>query len=421
MNNIRIIKGHIVYTDTLDTFEIHKNSYLVSINGIIEDVFNDLPHKYSEYSIDDFGDAMIIPGFYDLHNHAGQYLQCGTGMNKQLLEWLNDYTYKLEADLSDPEYATRVYTCFARDLLRYGTLGACTFATTSTVGTECLFEAFKSVGIRAYVGKVNMVCNAPDYILEEISASLEGNMKLIDKYQNEKKVKPIITPRFAPTSTEESMAALGVIAKEYNIPVQSHISENPAEVKWVQSLYPWSDNYASVYEEYGLFGQVPTLMAHAVYLTPEEIELSKNENIYLVHCPDSNINVRSGIAPIKKYLREGIKVGLGSDIAGGHKIQMNEAIVRAIQSSKLLSLNDSDAQVSLSEAFYLATAMGGSFFGSVGKLKKGYELDALVIDDHPLYKERYSIIDRLEKFIYTGNDRWITARFVSGEALSTSK
>lgn len=417
MNDIKILKGHIIFTDEMDHFSVHEKSYLVSIGGVIEDVYASLPSKYEHVDIVDYEDALIIPGFYDLHNHAGQYLQCGTGMTKQLLEWLKDYTYKLEADLHDETYANEVYKLFVEDLLKYGTLGACTFATSSTRGTACLYEAFKSSGIRAFVGKVNMVANAPDYIIEEVQSSIEGNLELIKKYGREDKVKPIVTPRFAPTSTETSMKALGEIAKEHKVPVQSHISENPDEVKWVKSLYPWSENYASVYDKFGLYGQVPTLMAHAVHLTPEEIEMSKNENMTLVHCPDSNINVRSGIAPVKKYLEEGIQVALGSDIAGGHKIQMNEAIVRAIQCSKHLSLSEPDAQLSLSEAFYMATAQGGAFFGKMGKLKKGYALDALVVDDHKLYKQRYSLLDRLEKFIYIGDDRWITARYVDGVEL----
>ncbi len=140
LDSTQILKGHIVYTDTPSSFEIYKDSFIVSVNGVIEDIYTVLPTKYANLSFIDYGDSIIIPGFYDLHNHAGQYLQCGTGMNKQLLEWLNDYTYKLESDLADTEYATKVYAQFTKDLLRYGTLGgACTFATTSKDSTECLF------------------------------------------------------------------------------------------------------------------------------------------------------------------------------------------------------------------------------------------------------------------------------------------
>lgn len=417
MNSVSIIKGHVVFTDSASEFTVIENGYIISEQGCISDVCPTLPQKYAGLAITDYGDSLIIPGFYDLHNHAGQYLQCGTGMNKQLLEWLQDYTYKLEKDLADPTYASRVYRRYVEDLYRYGTLGACAFATSSTEGTECLFEEFKNIGLRGFVGKVNMDCNAPEFIIEDAQKSLAGTRYLVEKYKDEPLVRPIVTPRFAPTSTREALQLLGDLVVENGLPVQSHLSENLAEIEWVKELFPEYDNYASVYAGNQLFGDTPTLMAHAVYLTEEEVAMCKRENIYLVHCPDSNINVRSGIAPVKEFLELGLKVGLGSDIAGGHKIQMNEAIVRAVQSSKVLAVERPEAQLSLSEAFYMATVTGGEFFGQLGKLKRGYQLDALVIDDDPLYKERYSLEDRLEKFLYIGDDRWIGARYVGGELL----
>ncbi len=417
MSKYQILKGHIVFTDTPNSFNVIENGYIVSSNGSIVDTYQELPQQYESYEVKDYGDALIIPGFYDLHNHAGQYLQRGTGMGKQLLDWLTDYTYKLERDLADVEFAEVVYKKYVNHMLKNGTLGACSYATSSTEGTECLFEAFKGSGMRAYVGKVNMERNAPGYIIESVEKSLEGTKYLIEKYKHEQKVKPIITPRFAPTSKRESMIELGKMASTYNVPIQTHISENMDEIAWVKELYPECKDYASVYKDYNLWGQTPTLMAHAVHLNDSEINMCKEENLYIVHCPDSNINVRSGIAPIKKYLDNKINVGIGTDIAGGHKIQMTEAIVRTIQSSKILSVQDPSALVSFPEAFYMATAKGGAFFGNVGKLKPGYKLDAIVIEDDELYKNRYSILDRLEKFIYTGDDRWILDRYVSGKKL----
>lgn len=418
MSKLTVLKGHIVYTDVPSQFEVMENGYIIAQNGVIQEVCETLPKAYENAEVVDYGNKLIIPGFYDLHLHAGQYLQCGTGMNKQLLDWLKDYTYDLEKDFVNTDYADVVYGRFVNDLARYGTLGSCVFATSSTDGTERLYEAYKAKGLRAYVGKVNMVRNAPDFIVEEVQVSLDGLKYLVEKYKDEPLVRPIVTPRFAPTSTEESMEALGKIAKTYNLPVQSHISENPAEVSWIKELYEWSTSYANVYDKFDLYGATPTVMAHAVYLTDEERELSKNPNVYLAHCPDSNVNIVSGIAPVKQYMEEGIKVGLGSDIAGGHKIQMNEAVVRAIQLSKIKCFYEENNQpLSLSEAFYMATAIGGEFFGKVGKLKSGYELDALVIEDHELYKERYSLLDRLEKFLYTGDDRWIAERYVAGDRI----
>lgn len=416
MKDVLILKGNILFTKTREKFEVHKNSYIVSVDGKVEGIYEMLPEKYTNHPVTDYGDRMIIPGFSDLHLHAAQYLQCGMGMTKQLLEWLNDYTFDLEKEFQNEDFAKEVYSRFADDLVAHGTLSSCIFASSSTEGTEVLFEVLKKKGIRALVGKVNMERNAPDFIIESTEKSIEGTRYLIEKYKDEKLVKPIITPRFAPTSTEESLKMLGELAEEYNLPVQSHVDENIDEVKWVSELYPNSKNYLGVYEQYGLLNN--SVMAHAIYLNDDEIEIAKKNDVILVHCPDSNINVRSGIMPIRKYLNLGLKVGLGSDIAGGHKIGLNEAIVRAIQLSKLYSIEHPEyPALSVSEAFYLGTKAGGEFFGKVGSFEEGYCFDALVIEDDELIASRYSLEDRLERFLYIGDDRNIIARYVEGKKL----
>lgn len=419
MTEMQIIKGNILYTETMSEFTVFEDSYIISKKGKIINILSQLPEDYKNSSITDYGDCLIIPGFYDLHLHGGQYLQMGTGMNKPLLEWLTDYTYDLEKDFDNIDFAQEVYEMFAQDLIRNGTLGASVFATSSTKGTEVLFDVFKKEKLRGYIGKVEMTRKAPDFIIETDEEYSSGMEYLINKYKDEERVRPILTPRFAITSTEESLKRAGELALKYNLPVQSHVGENLQEIQTVKEMYPWASDYASVYNHFGLYGTTPTIMAHAVFLEENEMNLSKNPNLWIAHCPDSNINVLTGICPVKKYLKRGIKVGLGTDIAGGHKIQMKEALVRAIQLSKILTLYDPSAEIlTLAEAFYMATACGGEFFGKVGKIKPGYLADILVIDDHLLYKERYSLIDRLEKFLYSGDDRWIKARYIGGELLS---
>jgi guanine deaminase len=418
MEKILILKGNILFTKSLDKLTVYENSYIVSKAGKVEGIYKVLPEKYTNYPVEEYNEKLIIPSFIDLHLHAAQFLQCGMGMTKQLLDWLNDYTFDLEKEFKDEKFAKEVYTKFADKLIANGTLRACIFASSSTEGTEILFEILKEKGIGAYIGKVNMDTNAPDYIIESTETSIKGTKYLIEKYKDEPLVKPIITPRFAPTSTNKLLEDLGTLAKEYNLPVQSHLNENLDEIKWVKELFPNAKNYLDVYNDNSLFGQTPTIMAHGVYLSDEETEIIKRNNVMLVHCPDSNINVRSGIMPLRKYLNLGLKIGLGSDIAGGHKIALNEAVVRAIQLSKLLSLTNPEyIPLTVSEAFYLATKGGGEFFGKVGSFEEEYSFDALVIEDDSLTVDRYSLEDRLERFIYTGDDRNIIARYVEGNKI----
>ncbi len=418
MMNPLILKGNILFTKTSDKLEIYKDSYIVSIDGKIETIYKELPEKYKNCKIGDYGNRLIIPGFVDLHLHAAQFLQCGMGMTKQLLDWLNDYTFDLEKQFQNEEFARAVYTRFADKLIASGTLRACIFASSSTKGTEILFDVLKEKGIGAYVGKVNMDRNAPDFIIESTEESIKGTKYLIEKYKDEKLVKPIITPRFAPTSTDILLEKLGELAKIYDIPVQSHLSENIDEIKWVKELFPESNDYLDVYNKRSLLGNAQTVMAHAIYLTEDEINVIKRNGVTLVHCPDSNINVRSGIMPLRKYLNMGLKVGLGSDIAGGHKIALNEAMVRAIQLSKLLSMSNPEYEpLSVPEVFYLGTKGGGEFFGKTGSFEEGYFFDALVIEYDKLIADRYCLEDRLERFLYLGDDRDICARYVKGNKL----
>ncbi|ATW26618.1 guanine deaminase [Candidatus Formimonas warabiya] len=418
MEKILILKGNILFTKIPERLEVYQHHYLVVINGKVAGIYPVLPPKYENCPVEDYGDRLIIPGFVDLHLHAAQFPQCGMGMTKQLLQWLNDYTFDLEKQFQDENFAREVYQRFADQLIAHGTLRACIFASTSTKGTEVLFDVLKEKGIGAYVGKVNMDRNAPDFIIETTEDSIAGTEYLIEKYRHERLVKPIITPRFAPTSSRELLEQLGGLALKYHLPVQSHLSENRDEINWVRQLFPEARNYADVYHRYALFGQTPTVMAHGIYLDREEIDLVKRNGVILAHCPDSNLNVQSGIMPLRKYLNEGLTLGLGSDIAGGHKIALNEAVVRAVQLSKLFSLDHPEYQpLSVPEAFYLATKGGGALFGRTGSFEEGYAFDALVIEDDSLTAGRYCLADRLERFLYIGDDRNICARFVEGEKI----
>ena len=411
------IKGNVIYGNNPHDIKIMDNHYLIYDDNKIIGVFSNMPDYFKNIYVEDMGEKLIIPGFYDLHLHGGQYLQCGVGMSKQLLEWLNDYTYDMENKFDQEDFSEKVYKIFVNELGRVGTLGSSVFATTSIKGTEKLAEEFEKKGLRSYVGLVSMERNAPSYIVTSYEKMISDNENFIKKFKDGNLVKPILTPRFAPTSTMKGMMALGEMAKKYGVPVQSHINENKDEVEWVKKLFK-RKAYGDVYNECGLYGDTPTLMAHGIYMTEEELKMTKEKDVILVHCPDSNLNVRSGIMPVRKYLDMGIRVGLGSDIAGGHKISMTEAIVKCIQLSKLNSVFYPEQEmISFSEAFYMATAVGGSFFGRVGKLEKDYQMDCLIIDIPQIYRDYYDLKDCLEKYVYMGDDRWIYKRFVAGKEI----
>ena len=418
MKELQIFKGDIIFTPTPQEFVSLEGGYIVVSNGKVEGVFKERPEIYNGLEITDFGRQLIIPAFVDLHVHAPQFYQAGIGMDKPLIPWLNSHTFPLEGRFIDPEFAREVYSRFVNELIRHGTLRVCIYATIHKESTEILFNILASRGIGAFVGKINTDRNSPHYLQEDTSVSLQETEELIIKYKDHPLVKPILTPRFAPTSSEELLKGLGYLAKKYNVPVQSHLSENTQEVKWVKELFPSLATYADVYFHYGLLGQTPTLMAHAIHLEERELKLIENNEVWLVHCPESNINLSSGIMPIRELLEMNIKLGLGSDIGAGHNVAMYRVIVRAIQLSKIRNFFEPEIKpLTTAEAFYLGTKGGGSFFGKVGSFEPGYSFDAIVVDDKQPKSVDFSLKDRLQRFLYTGEADNITARFVEGKRI----
>jgi len=430
----KVYKAHILYTKEPTNFEVLENGYVaVDGDGRVTGVSTDLSSLVSDASrrqeldsddteIIDFGDRLLIPAMNDLHVHAPQYRNQGIAMDLELLPWLLNYTFPEEMKYADTDYAERMYRRFVRDLWRFGTMRSCVFATVHTESTRILMRLFQEAGMGALVGKVGMNRNCPEGLSESVEEMVKGYESLIDEEctmpNAQSLVRPIVTPRFVPSCTPEMLRACGELAAKYQLPVQSHLSENRDEIALAQTLEPGSACYGDAYDRYGLFGQTPTVMAHCVYTEGKELELMKRRGVMVAHCPTSNLNVTTGIAPIRQFLDEGMRVGLGSDISGGHDLSIFRVMVYAIQMSKLhYQRNKKRRFLTLSEAFWMATKSAGSFFGRVGSFEPGYEFDALVLDDRDLNHDNYSLLERLERFIYIGDDRQIERRFCRGKEI----
>jgi len=424
----KIYKGHILYTKEKSRFEVLENGYVaVDADGCVTGVAADLASLDSQDAeVIDFGDRLLIPAMNDIHVHAPQYRNQGIAMDLELLPWLQNYTFPEEMKYASQDYAGRMYRRFVRDLWRFGTMRACVFATIHTESTRLLMQLFHEAGMGALVGKVAMNRNCPEALSEMVEDMEQGYESLLSWQDHHKSqathlpplVRSIVTPRFVPSCTPEMLRACGQLAARYHLPVQSHLSENKDEIAWVKTLEPDSTCYGDAYDRYGLFGQTPTVMAHCVWTDGEELELMKQRGVMVAHCPTSNFNVASGMAPVRRFLGEGLPVGLGSDISGGHDLNIFRMMVYAIQVSKMhYQQNHERPFLSLSEAFWIATKSGGSFFGRVGSFEPGYEFDALVIDDRDLNHDNYTLLERLERYIYLGDDRQIVHRFCRGKEI----
>ena len=430
MKNGFVIKGNICQTKKLGELDLHESAFAVCIDGKSKGVFDFLPLEYTDFPLYDYGDALIFPGMVDLHVHAPQYAFRGMCMDLELMDWLNRYTFPEEEKYEDLEYAEKAYSMFVDTLKKGATTRSCIFATRHRYATELLMKLMEESGLVSYVGKVNMDREASEALTEEsadISAyTTFGWINAVkDKFKN---TKPILTPRFIPCCTDKLMEELREIQMAYGIPVQSHLSESKGEIDFVKFLRPDNPFYGHSYNEYDLFGKnddintdVKTVMAHCVWSTDEEVELMHKNGVFVAHCPASNMNLTSGIAPIRKYLDIGLNIGLGSDIAGGHSDSIFRAITDAIQVSKMYfrMVDDAYKPLVFSEAFYLATKGGGAFFGKVGSFEEDYEFDAVIMDDAVLpHPQSLNLAERMERAVYLGlDDKNITAKFVAGKKI----
>lgn len=423
MTKTYALKGNIIYSKNQNEINCFENSYLICQDGKSMGVFEKLDEKYKDIEVIDFGEKIICPGLVDLHIHAPQYNFRGMGMDLELLDWLNTYTFPSEAKFKDEDYAKRSYQRFV-DYLKYGpNTRHVIFASLHVKSTQILMDLMEKSKMVSFVGKVNMDRNGGVDLEEKDAdesekATLDWLESIKGKYKN---TYPILTPRFIPSCTDELLEKLRKIKDEYNLPIQSHLSENLGEIEWVKELVPKAKFYGDAYNIFDLFGKNnKTVMAHCVYSNDDEQDLIKENEVFIAHCPDSNTNLTSGIAPAGKYLREGQKIGLGSDVAGGTHASIFKAMADAIKVSKLRYrlVDEKIKPLSLEEAFYMATLGGGEFFRKVGSFEKGYEFDAIVIDDEKLLEEdKFNLKQRLERIVYLSKDEDIVSKFVRGEKI----
>ena len=408
-----ILHGNLIHAPSFGTLETIPDGYLVLEDGVVQGLYPTLPEQYAACPVTDYGGGLIMPSFADLHLHAPQYPMLGMGMDLPLLDWLDTYTFRTEARFGDTDYARRVYRQLAEDLITSGTTRVAMFSSRHTDATLILMEELEKAGVTGYVGKVNMDRSA-GLSQEETKESISETLRWLENCHFDL-VKPILTPRFTPSCTNELMAALGKLAAERDLPVQSHLSENAGEIALVGELHPDCPQYWESYEKYGLWKD-RTLMAHCVHSDGREQEAMARAGVWAVHCAASNVNLCSGTAPVRELVEHGVHVALGSDIAGGDQLAMNKVIVMSIRASKIKQLETGAPFLTVPEAYYLGSTAGHTYFGGGAGFQPGHKLHAIVIDDSSLPEptRELTLDERFERAIYLMDKRHIRAVYSEG-------
>ncbi|KAF7294810.1 hypothetical protein MIND_01018700 [Mycena indigotica] len=386
----------------------------------------------------------LVPGFIDTHTHAPQVPNMGrvskpprrterflthvSGQQYELLDWLEKITFPMESKFGDPEFARRTYSSVVRRIIDSGTTTCCYFGTIHLEGTKVLANIVHSLGQRAFVGKCNMDSNSPDHYIEptveaSISAtkSLVAHIERLPTFGTERLVHPILTPRFAITCSSPLLKELGKLASaDSSLRIQTHVSENPSEVTFTRSLFPQNASYTDIYASHGLL-RSNTILAHAIHLTEDEISLVESSGAGISHCPTSNFHLKSGVAPIGRYLDHGIKVGLGTDVSGGYSPSIINAIQNASIASKVIAMEHRDEeqhsgslkgfqnkQLSMETLLYLATLGGAAVCDldkSIGSFTPGKSFDALLVSV-TVSHSRVGCFDTRESFVMASDDEF---------------
>ncbi len=401
--------------------EYHADGVLLCEGGRIADlgpaeaVLSKLP---ADVPIVDHSDKLLIPGMIDCHVHYPQ-IDMIASAGDQLLDWLENYTFPAEARFSDAAEARSVANFFLDELLRNGTTTALVFATIHTQSVDAIFEAALQRNVRLAAGKVLMDRNCPEYLQDTPRSAYSDSRALLERWHGQGRLHYAITPRFAPTSSDEQLDAAGKLAGEFSDTlVHTHLAENVDEVAWVAKLFPAARSYLDVYKRAGLLRE-RSVFAHCLHLDDEDYTELASAGGAIAFCPTSNLFLGSGLFDLARARQHRIRVGLGTDVGGGTSLSMFQTMSEAY---KVLQLNRQT--LSSLRGLYLSTLGAAEALymdEQIGNFAIGKEADFVTLncDSTPLLQRRLAHTKKLTEELFVlmmlGDDRAVSETYVMGE------
>ena len=387
----------------------------VTVLGEALDWLDSLPDGIE---LHDYSGKLIMPGFIDTHTHYPQTDMIAS-YGAQLLEWLEKYTFPTERQFSDRSFADGVADFFCDELLRNGTTTSAVFATIHPESVDAIFSAAQKRDMCLIAGKVMMDRNAPEYLCDTAESSYTQSAELIGRWHQKGRSLYAVTPRFAPTSSEQQLEAAGQLLKDFpGLYLQSHVAENQAEIAWVAKLYPDRRSYLDVYDFYELLGQ-RSIYGHCIYLDDSDRQRMAETGAAIAFCPTSNLFLGSGLFSIDDAKKQNIRLGVATDVGGGTSFSLLQTLNEAYKVSRMAGQT-----LTSMKAFYLATLGGAKALyldHQLGNFEVGKEADFVVLDlaATPLMKRRMaradSVADQLFALMMMGDDRAVYSTHVMGQ------
>jgi guanine deaminase len=376
------------------------------------------PMASADVKTDDYTGKLILPGFIDTHIHYPQTRVIGS-YGAQLLDWLQKYTFVEEQKFSDPAHADIAAKFFLDEMFRQGTTTAAVYCTVRPESVDAFFAESERRGARMIAGKVMMDRNAPPDLTDTPQQGYDESKALIERWRGRGRLDYAITPRFAITSTDAQLEAAGALAHEFpKVFVQTHLSENHAEIALTKKLFPWARSYLDVYDHFGLLGD-KSIFGHCIHLEDAEVEALAAKGGVAAFCPTSNLFLGSGLFDKRRLDEAGVRVALATDVGGGTSYSMLQT---ANEAYKVLQMNRQSWPAA--EAFYQMTLGNARALGlehRIGAIEKGYEADLIVVDSratpamaHRMEAVHENIAEELFVLMTMGDDRAIRETYVAG-------
>ncbi|WP_439273033.1 guanine deaminase [Pseudochrobactrum sp. HB0163] len=366
---------------------------------------------------------LIMPGFIDAHIHFPQS-QVIASYAAELLDWLNDYTFIEEQKYADEQFGEHIAERFIDELLRHGTTTVAAYGSVHPQSVDAFFRASERRAMRNIAGKVMMDRNAPAALCDTAQSSYDDTKALIARWHGKGRLDYAITPRFAITSTPAQLEAAQALVREYpDCYVQTHLSENHAEIEFTCSLYPDAPDYTGIYEHYGLLGE-KTLLGHCIHLSGREVRILAESRSVAVFCPTSNLFLGSGLFDRDGLRDAGVRIAVATDIGGGTSWSMLRTLDEGY---KVLQLRGQ--RLNPLASFYMMTlgnARALSMEDKIGTLQAGTEADIVVLNSRATAAMRLrmdagsNLAQELFLLQTLGDDRAVVQTYVAGKAVKSA-
>ena len=388
---------------------LHDHSVLLS-QGKIHDILptHELSARYSSAHHIKLENHALLPGFVNSHGHSPMSLMRGIADDLALKSWLEKHIWPLESRYVSEEFCKDGSNLTMIEMLRSGT----TCMSDMYFFPESTAEAVDAAGFRATIGLT--VIDFPTNWAQTTDEYFELGLKMADTYRNH----PLISCHFAPhapyTVGDAAFDRIRTLCTELQLPIQMHIHETWHEIQ--ESLTVHGMRPLQRLENLGLLG--PELQAvHMTQLTDEEIERLAEYNVHVVHCPESNMKLASGICPVDKLLKAGVNVALGTDgAASNNDLDMLGEMRTAAFLGKIGAMEAT--AVSATEALSMATINGAKAIGlgdTIGSLEVGKQADIIAIDfDKP---EQVPMFHPISQIVYCTDRTQVTDAWVAGKHL----